>query len=223
MLPAVLRAHGLVTPGTLLAWHRRLIARKWTYPSRPGRPRTSQEIRDLVLRRPRENPAWGYSRVHGELRRIGYHISESTVRRILRARRRPRPAPPNLDTYWRAFLRAKADGLLACDLRPRWYAADTDTAQARYRRVRDRSAGSKISSPGLAECSGSLVAAGKIADGRHGLLILAHVRSSARSQSCCATQIPWPPQASGAGSWRPTSGSLMWPVPSAARAGAGHR
>jgi hypothetical protein len=114
MLPAVLRAHGLVTPGTLLAWHRRLIARKWTYPSRPGRPRTSQEIRDLVLRRPRENPAWGYSRVHGELRRLGYHISESTVRRILRARRR-RPAAPNVDTFWRAFLRAKADGLLACD------------------------------------------------------------------------------------------------------------
>jgi putative transposase len=50
LLPAVLRAHRLVTPGTLLAWHRRLIRRKWTYPSRPGRPGTSQEIRSLVLR-----------------------------------------------------------------------------------------------------------------------------------------------------------------------------
>ena len=81
-------------------------------PARP--PGHHQEIRDLVLRLARENPASGYRRVHGELSRLGHQISEATVRRVLRARRR-RPAPRNADTSWRAFLRTQAGGLLACD------------------------------------------------------------------------------------------------------------
>ena len=114
LLPAALRGSRLVTPGTLLAWHRRLLIRKWTDPERPGRPAVGQEIRDLVLRLATENPAWGYRRVHSELIRLGCQISAATVRRILRARRFG-SAPRGLDTSWRKFLRTQAEGLLACD------------------------------------------------------------------------------------------------------------
>jgi hypothetical protein len=119
-MPAVLRAHRLVAPGTVLAGHRRLTRRKRAYPGRPGRPGISQEIREPALRLAQENQARGYRRVHGELSRPGYQVSDAAVRRILRARRR-KPAPRNAGTSWRAFLRTPAQGLLARD----FFHADT--------------------------------------------------------------------------------------------------
>jgi transposase len=104
-----------VSPGTVLRWHRELIARRWTYPHRgPGRPATAAEIRVLVVRLARENPGWGYRRIHGELVGLGIKLAASTVWTILREAG-IEPAPNRLETSWAEFLRAQAASILECD------------------------------------------------------------------------------------------------------------
>ena len=92
MLPKGLRLCRIVTPGTLLRWHRRMVTRKWTKPRSPGRPPLDGRLAKLIVRLATENRTWGVVRIQGELRRPGYRIGASTIRKILRARRIPPPA-----------------------------------------------------------------------------------------------------------------------------------
>ncbi|SQE00563.1 Integrase catalytic region (fragment) [Parafrankia sp. Ea1.12] len=90
LLPRALRAHRLVTPGTVLRWHRRLVTRKWTHPHRTGRPPISPEIATLIKRLATENTTWGYQRIQGELLTLGPRASASTIRRVLTSLGLPR-------------------------------------------------------------------------------------------------------------------------------------
>jgi transposase len=105
-----------VTPATLLAWHRRLVARRWDYTSqrRPGRPPTAAAVRKLVIRIATENPAWGHRRVQGELVRLGHPIAAATVWQILHDAGIG-PAPRRTGPTWRQFLTAQARGIIAVD------------------------------------------------------------------------------------------------------------
>jgi putative transposase len=114
-LPAELRGHRLITPATVLRWHRRLVTKKWTYPKRSGRPPIDQSIAALIERMARENETWGYQRIQGELLKLGHRVGASTTHRILKRRRIP-PAPLRAtDTSWRRFLRVQASTMLAVD------------------------------------------------------------------------------------------------------------
>jgi hypothetical protein len=92
LLPKSLRVCRIVTPATLLRWHRRLVVRRWRQPQPPGRPPISDEIITLIVRPATENRTWSVVRIQGELRRLEHRIAASTIRRILRSRRIPPPS-----------------------------------------------------------------------------------------------------------------------------------
>jgi len=104
----------IVTPATLLRWHRRLVAKRWTNARRAGRPPIRREVRALVLRLARENSRWGYQRIVGELKGLGLVVSATTVRTWLRTAGLG-PAGTREGMTWREFVRAHRRSLLAVD------------------------------------------------------------------------------------------------------------
>jgi hypothetical protein len=108
----------LVTPDTILRWHRLLVAKKWDYSARrkktPGRPPLSDEILELVVRLAKENPRWGYDRIQGALANLGHDISDTTVGNVLKEHG-VEPAPDRQRQTWKTFLQAHWDVLAAID------------------------------------------------------------------------------------------------------------
>jgi transposase InsO family protein len=107
-----LRLHRIVSLRTLLRWHAQLVKRRWTYPRR--RPATARRARDLVLQLARENPTWGYRRIHGELVGLGHSVAASTIWKILHTSGID-PAPRRSWPTWKQFLTAQAQAILAVD------------------------------------------------------------------------------------------------------------
>jgi putative transposase len=129
LLSPVCRLHRIVTPATIVRWHRDLVKRRWTQPRghRNGGRRTAPELRRLVLRLAAENSSWGYRRIHGELAGLGYQVAASTVWSILKQAGID-PAPRRDGPSWRQFLRAQARGILATD----FFCVDTLLLQRLY-------------------------------------------------------------------------------------------
>lgn len=113
-LKALRQIATIVTPETILAWHRRLIAAKWTYPHRRmGRPGVIREIRELTVRMAEENPSWGYARIQGALRHIDHRVARSTIAKVLKEHGiKPSPDRPK---SWATFVRAHAHLIAAAD------------------------------------------------------------------------------------------------------------
>src|SRR6266545_4123782 len=128
LLPRTRWSAFIVTPATLLRWHRELLARRWTYlHARPGRPRIDKQVRDLVLRLAAENASWGHRRIQGELVGLGHQIAASTVWNILHQAGID-PAPRRAGPTWKQFLTAQAQTMLACD----FFTVDTVLLQRIY-------------------------------------------------------------------------------------------
>jgi putative transposase len=128
VFPSQRRQGLIVTPQTMLRWHRQLVRRRWTQSQRPpGRPPVERRVRELVLRLARENPRWGYPRIAGELLKLGVRVSPSTVRRLLVAAGLT-PAPRRSGPSWREFLRQQAASMLACD----FFTVETITLRRYY-------------------------------------------------------------------------------------------